>query len=134
MNKPPTFKGDWLPSTNYLMELTLRDYFAAQAMNGMITHFGFETYNQDPLRVARWAYDQADAMMKARGEPEKQEPVGFNGLTESETAETMAVRGLSRRTWVGLTDDEQWEATKLSEPNPYSFARAVEAMLKEKNT
>ena len=64
----PTFKGNWTPPANYLMELTLRDYFAAQAMNGMIHHFDFETYSQDPLRVARWAYDEADAMMKARGE------------------------------------------------------------------
>jgi hypothetical protein len=38
-----------------------------------------------------------------------------------------------KREWVSLTEDEQWEATKLSEPNPYSFARAVEAMLKERN-
>lgn len=49
--------------------MDLRDYFAAQAMNGLIHHFDFGTFRDDPLRVARWAYDAADAMMKAREEP-----------------------------------------------------------------
>lgn len=48
--------------------MDLRDYFAAQAMNGLIHHFDFGTFRDDPLRVARWAYDAADAMMKAREE------------------------------------------------------------------
>lgn len=46
--------------------MDLRDYFAAKAMNGLIHHFDFGTFRDDPLRVARWAYDAADAMMKAR--------------------------------------------------------------------
>ena len=48
--------------------MDLRDYFAAKAMNGLIQHFDFATFRDDPLRVARWAYDAADAMMKAREE------------------------------------------------------------------
>lgn len=45
--------------------MTLRDYFAAKAMQGMLacayadgTHEAF----------AKWAYEYADAMLKARGE------------------------------------------------------------------
>ena len=48
--------------------MDLRDYFAAQAMQGLIAHFDFVRFRDDPLRVARWAYDAADAMMKAREE------------------------------------------------------------------
>jgi hypothetical protein len=46
--------------------MNLRDYFAAKAMNGLIHHFDFGTFRDDPMRVARWAYDAADAMMEAR--------------------------------------------------------------------
>jgi hypothetical protein len=65
--EPPTFKGNWTPPANYLMELTLRDYFAAQAMNGRIsnpTQYGSECEHI----FARDAYVVADAMLKARGE------------------------------------------------------------------
>lgn len=48
--------------------MTLRDYFAAKAMQGLIHHFDFGTFRDDPMRVAWWAYDAADAMMKARGQ------------------------------------------------------------------
>ena len=47
--------------------MTLRDYFAAKAMQGLIHHFDFGTFSNDPMRVAAWAYDAADAMLKARG-------------------------------------------------------------------
>lgn len=46
--------------------MDLRDYFAAKAMEGLIRHFDFGTFRDDPKRVALWAYDAADAMMKAR--------------------------------------------------------------------
>lgn len=43
-----------------------------------------------------------------------------------------------KKEWVGLTDDEVEEAGKLNIEGermlPYSFARAVEAKLKEKNS
>lgn len=42
-------------------ELTLRDYFAAQAMNGR----GY-SYQQNEDEVAAWAYRRADAMLNAR--------------------------------------------------------------------
>lgn len=46
----------------------LRDLFAGLAMVGLIKHFDFDTYRQDPKRVARWAYDAADAMLEAKHE------------------------------------------------------------------
>ena len=52
-----------------LRGMTLRDYFAAKAMQGLISRkecFNFDTFKDDPLRVARWAYDEADAMLKAK--------------------------------------------------------------------
>ena len=46
--------------------MTLRDYFAAKAMQGLIHHFDFGTFRDDPMRLAGWSYDAADAMLKAR--------------------------------------------------------------------
>ena len=48
--------------------MTLRDYFAAKAMQGLITsrHTDYENgwYNEE--RLANSAYNMADAMLKAR--------------------------------------------------------------------
>ena len=44
----------------------LRDLFAGLAMQGLIHHFDFDRFKQDPQRVARWAYDAADAMIEAK--------------------------------------------------------------------
>lgn len=44
--------------------MTLRDYFAAKAMQSMNSR---EDYNDAPANVIAWdAYELADAMMKAR--------------------------------------------------------------------
>ena len=43
--------------------MSLRDYFAAKAMEGMIMT---QTYNDDA--IAKYAYKIADAMLKAREE------------------------------------------------------------------
>jgi hypothetical protein len=44
--------------------MTLRDYFAAQAMQGLLAaDTGFTMYSAE---ISKIAYDQADAMMKAR--------------------------------------------------------------------
>jgi len=42
--------------------MTLRDYFAAKAMEGMLAK------GQSTADVSRWAYFVADAMLKAREE------------------------------------------------------------------
>lgn len=44
--------------------MTLRDYFAAKAMLGLIT---VEVQQE---RIAKWAYEIADAMLEARGRNE----------------------------------------------------------------
>lgn len=46
--------------------MTLRDYFAAQAMNGSMASCAPD---QDitPRLMAKWSYEMADAMLKARG-------------------------------------------------------------------
>jgi hypothetical protein len=43
-------------------EMTLRDYFASSAMQGLIERYDCEL----PLDIAREAYDYADAMLEAR--------------------------------------------------------------------
>ena len=53
--------------------MTLRDYFAAKAMQGLMMRqdaagFDFARAPNDAMRVAWWAYDIADAMLKAREE------------------------------------------------------------------
>ena len=48
--------------------MTLRDYFAAKAMQALITsrHTDYENGWYDEAMVAASAYDMADAMLKAR--------------------------------------------------------------------
>ena len=48
--------------------LTLRDYFAAKAMQGMHARDTFDAGQARPEQRARLAYIEADAMMKARNE------------------------------------------------------------------
>jgi hypothetical protein len=45
--------------------MTLRDYFAAKAMQGMV-NYGPWSDNQDRMQIAERAYKMADAMLKAR--------------------------------------------------------------------
>ncbi len=53
----------------------LRDLFAGLAMQGLIHHFDFERFKEDPRLLASWAYDAADAMIKAKyAEEEPEEP------------------------------------------------------------
>lgn len=61
---------DGMPVKDYF-GMTLRDYFAAQAMQALIARettgaFNFEACPNDPWRVALWAYDVADQMIKVR--------------------------------------------------------------------
>lgn len=44
-------------------EVTLRDLFAAHAMNGLRCHYGTVVNSQ---RIASLAYEQAEAMLKER--------------------------------------------------------------------
>lgn len=48
-------------SNGELGGMTLRDYFAAKAMQAYVAGGGV-----NDEKVARWAYDTADAMLKAR--------------------------------------------------------------------
>lgn len=48
-----------------MSQVTLRDMFAAQAMQGFLTQ-NYEDCARDDKKLARWAYDTADAMLKAR--------------------------------------------------------------------
>ncbi len=50
------------PETN---GMDLRDYFAGQALQGLLASGLRERIEND--RLARWSYDQADAMLEARG-------------------------------------------------------------------
>lgn len=62
---------DWIETG-----LTLRDYFAAQALAGVGTWcpgLGTEWPNEEEIcrRKAAWAYRQADAMLEARKSSER---------------------------------------------------------------
>jgi hypothetical protein len=46
------------------LNINLRDYFAAKAMQGYMN----DCYDYDPVQVAKQAYRQADIMMKVRQE------------------------------------------------------------------
>ena len=62
--------GPAFPATNYhghkLEGMTLRDYFAAKAMLGVLASLQEgDDFNE---RGCEWAYKVADAMLKARGQ------------------------------------------------------------------
>lgn len=64
----------------------LRDLFAGMAMQGLIHHFDFARFKDDPQRVARWAYDAADAMIAAKYEERNEEPeVGITAIKRKYT-------------------------------------------------
>jgi short-subunit dehydrogenase involved in D-alanine esterification of teichoic acids len=68
MNKERAFPMTWVkqeaPNLNVILEqrgMTLRDYFAAKAMQALIDNDGL--FSEIPTQ----AYELADAMLKARG-------------------------------------------------------------------
>lgn len=50
---------------------------ACFAMNGLVHHFDFDTFKQDPARVAEWSYLMADAMLEAE---EPKETIGLPAI------------------------------------------------------
>ncbi len=67
MNNPPAFPNDTALNRWEKSGMTLRDYFAAKAMQAVIT--GYATQNKVDLYSDYWAgfaYEMADAMLKAR--------------------------------------------------------------------
>ena len=66
MNNPPAFplSGDW--SQIKEKGMTLRDYFAAKAMQALIIANGPAPQGGWPTYAERTAYLVADAMLKAR--------------------------------------------------------------------
>ena len=56
--------------TGHYHGMSLRDYFAAKAMNGICadghTFWDNSTLQGDPLEIARLSYEIADAMLKQR--------------------------------------------------------------------
>jgi hypothetical protein len=63
-NNPPAFPRDYVSGGHNGM--TLRDYFAAQIINGYVSDP--TATNRPVAEVAEWAYNFADAMIEARGE------------------------------------------------------------------
>lgn len=59
INEPPT-AFPWTHDNMTCTGMTMRDYFAAKAMQGIL-YEGLE-----PMETAKHAYAMADAMMKAR--------------------------------------------------------------------
>ena len=65
-----------------MSEEDLRDCFAMFAMNGLIRHFDFDQFKQDPARVASWSYLMADAMIEAR---KPKEDIGITTVAPKRT-------------------------------------------------
>jgi len=73
MNNPPAFPSsnevtlnDWVSSGHSGM--SLRDYFAARAMQALLRQYPDHLMNSPASEVASDAYSMADAMMKVREE------------------------------------------------------------------
>lgn len=73
MNNPPAFPNDVKP-INERVGMTLRDYFAAKAMQGLMSGrwksdihgIQYDAYRADADEWAKSAYHFADTMLKAR--------------------------------------------------------------------
>ena len=59
--------GDWVPAGRQ-DGMTLRDYFAAKAMQSVIATVPHDVQIESPYELASWSYAMADRMLKARGE------------------------------------------------------------------
>ena len=119
--------------------MTLRDYFAAKAMQSFA---GTSMWGEEEdIQLAKVAYGMADAMLKARGQAQ-QEPVGWIDskgnmvCTKINESCKPLYTTPQQRKWVGLTDEEINKTLKAYEQDYkwIDFARAIEAKLKEKNT
>lgn len=51
---------------DHAVSMTLRDYFAAMALQGMNARDTYDAGQASPYQRAKLAYIEADAMMKAR--------------------------------------------------------------------
>jgi hypothetical protein len=63
MNNPPAFP--WTNGKTTYTGMELRDYFAAKAMQGMLSETSLKA---TPEEFASYSYKVADAMLKARTE------------------------------------------------------------------
>jgi hypothetical protein len=92
-----------------------------------------ETEKQEPVAWAN-SYDLQHFDMKVRTGPDLHHTVPLyiaSPKTEQEQVECMCgICKLGKRKWVGLTDDDEipWDGVDAK-----SFARAIEAKLKDKN-
>ena len=68
MNNPPAFPFYFksCDETIQYSGMTLRDYFAAKALQGMHARDQFDSGQARPEQRAKLAYIDADAMLKAR--------------------------------------------------------------------
>ena len=56
---------NWMQKTGgYAKDMTLRDHFAGMAMQGLVARTDWDTDSLD--FYSGWAYEMADAMLKAR--------------------------------------------------------------------
>ena len=67
-NKPTNPHAFPNPHRTDLTGMTLRDYFAAKAMQALLRQYPDHLMNSPASEVASDAYSMADAMMKAREE------------------------------------------------------------------
>lgn len=73
-SNPPAFPGqprgsDGAPCGDHIPGMTLRDWFAGQALAGLCAAFArAQTMRGEPQSAAdaRWAYERADAMLAER--------------------------------------------------------------------
>jgi hypothetical protein len=63
MNNPPAFPNDAVKDPFDRSGMSLRDYFAAKAMQGMLSE---PSLRATPEEFATESYNVADAMLKAR--------------------------------------------------------------------
>ena len=74
MNNPPAFPIviDMGDGVKYQNGMTLRDYFAARALQNFRDQIGSESGQEWFDKVAKGAYRMADAMLKAREPKDEQ--------------------------------------------------------------
>lgn len=59
--------GEAFPTSGCGLGMSLRDYFAAKVMQGIIASTTYVAYRWDWAEIAKQAYQVADAMLAERG-------------------------------------------------------------------
>lgn len=112
----PDTGGNAFPATGYdAGGLTIRDYFAAKAMQGSVANVGLKFIEYD--FYAEWSYDMADAMLEKRKSDSDREDEKANELLIAHSRDMLDAlyRAKTALTFAAQTSDAMKDDLKAIE-------------------